>query len=415
MRQKRLSSKVCRSGIEKIACGAHHFLILTDNNILLVGGNNMYGQCAQPIQTEPSKMAESLKIAQVRMDRHFVLDIAAGTYHSLLIAKHEGQNKLMAFGHELGCGFLDRKHRDKPTTIPSPEIPADDQVVRVFAGRMRSAVVLKTGKVKMWGEWYNGAKQRALRDVKVPVASGDRVDKIVMGQFHALFLSRQGTVYSWGDNTYGEIGFGVDFKWKTNPEAIPYFNGKVCVDVDAGGRHSLVLSDSGVLHSFGDNSEGQCGIELNRAYDPVVIETKGMLGDDRVQPIRIFAGDAHSALVTNEGDLFAWGDNSEERLGIHTTSSIFRPTLVEDVMGRNLCAVGLGGFFSIFVTGPKDHAIGSKDMSANYNNKIMKEIIFRNLKLGKDEEKPEEGPRQSKGLAQMLGFTKKKDEIKMDN
>jgi alpha-tubulin suppressor-like RCC1 family protein len=265
----------------------------------------------------------------------------------------------------------------------------------------------------MWGEWYNGAKQRALRHVDVPLVN-DRVDKIVMGQFHALFLSREGKVFSWGDNTYGELGFGVDVKWKTNPEAVPCFNMIRCIDVDAGGRHSLVLDEVGNLYSFGDNSEGQCGIEINRAYDPVTIETKGMLGEDKVRPIRIFAGDAHSALVTNEGDLFAWGDNSEERLGIHTTSSIFRPTLVEDVMGRNICGIGLGGFFSIFVTGPKEHAIGNKDLVASNNNKIMKELIFSNFKTEKievDQSEKVEMKRQGSTFPNIFGFTKKKDDM----
>lgn len=328
------------------------------------------------------------------MEGHLIIDIAAGSYHSLLIAKTNKGNKLMAFGHELGCGFLDRKHRSNPTAIISNEIPDNDPVTKVFAGRMRSAIILRSGKIKMWGEWYNGAKQRALRDVQMQMGAQDSVVKIVMGQFHALFLSKEGKVYSWGDNTYGELGVSQSQKWRTNPEIIDFFNEIVCVDCDVGGRHSLVLTQEGKLYSFGDNSEGQCGIESNRTYEPQEIETKGMLGDDNVIPIQIFAGDAHSALVTSEGDLFAWGDNSEERLGIHTTSSIFRPTLVEDVMGRNLCAVGLGGFFSVFITGPKEYSIGNKDLGKLNNMKIFKNMLFAKLPFEEkkdDESKPAGG------------------------
>lgn len=350
--------------------------------MLLVGGNNIYGQCARPqdIGIGGETLSQNLKVAQLRLEGYMITDIAAGSYHSLIIADYGKSKKLMGFGHELGCGFLDRVHRHNPTTILSDQIPESDPAVKVFAGRMRSAVLLRSGKIKMWGEWYNGAKQRALRNVDIDIRD-DRIKKIVMGQFHSLFLTDKGKVFSWGDNTYGELGVGASHKWKANPEQIPFFDGKNCIDCDVGGRHSLVLEANGNLYSFGDNSEGQCGIEVNRTYEPTLIETRGMLGEDNVLATHIFAGDAHSALVTNEGDLFAWGDNSEERLGIHTSSSIFRPTLVEDVMGRNLCAVGLGGFFSVFVTGQKEYAIGRKNLSEQKTNKIFKSLMFGNLNL----------------------------------
>ena len=378
LHQKRLSSGLCKSGIDKIACGSSHFLLLTENSVLLLGGNNIYGQCAREPQISPDgeNLSQNLKVAQLRLEKHLVIDIAAGSYHSLVLTKFEKSNSLMAFGHELGCGFLDRVHRHNPTGIVSPEVPEDDPVTRVYAGRMRSAVILRSGKIKMWGEWYNGAKQRALRAVDLDREEEDRIIKISMGQFHALFLSGSGKVYSWGDNTYGELGADKSEKWRAEPLVIEEFRNKKCVDCEAGGRHSLVLEENGNLYSFGDNSEGQCGIEMNRSYRPHLVETRGMLGEDHVLPKFIYAGDAHSALVTSEGDLFAWGDNSEQRLGIHTSSSISRPTLVEDVMGRNLCAVGLGGFFSIFITGPRDHAIGNKDLGEQKKNKFFKNLLF---------------------------------------
>jgi alpha-tubulin suppressor-like RCC1 family protein len=375
--QKRLSSKLCKTNIEKIACGSGHFLLLTDKNVLLVGGNNFYGQCARdPNLIQENEASVNLKVAQVRLENYLITDIAAGSYHSLILAHNDGYNKLLAFGHNLGCGFLDRENRHNPTLVFANELTVQDPAVKVFAGRMRSAVILKSGIIKMWGEWYNGAKQRTLRQLDINT-EGDEIEKICMGQFHSLFLSKQGKIYSWGDNTYGELGVSKSTKWLAVPTLIPFFEDKVCIDCDVGGRHSLVLEKNGNLYSFGDNSEGQCGIELSRTYEPQLIETKGMLGEDTIVAISIFAGDAHSALVTSEGDLFAWGDNSEERLGVHTTSSIFRPTLVEDVMGRYLCAVGLGGFFSIFITGPREFSIGRKNIAMQEITKMIKISMFK--------------------------------------
>lgn len=111
----------------------------------------MYGQCARKpeFSEDGENLSPSLPVAQLRLERHLIIDIAAGSYHSLIISKHEGTNKLMAFGHELGCGFLDKEHRYNPTTIISNEIPENDNVIKVFAGRMRSAAILRSGKIKM--------------------------------------------------------------------------------------------------------------------------------------------------------------------------------------------------------------------------------------------------------------------------
>lgn len=122
---------------------------------------------------------------------------------------------------------------------------------------------------------------------------------------HALICTTKGKLFAIGDNTYGEIGFSRDVSSKQIPTQIPFFNDLNVIDVACGARHSLVLEETGNIFAFGDNSEEQCGVEVNRAYEPYKIETKGMLGEQDVLTRFIYCGDSHSALVTSEGDLFA--------------------------------------------------------------------------------------------------------------
>jgi hypothetical protein len=291
-------------------------------------------------------------------------------------------NKVMAFGHELGCGFLDKQHKYQPTEIDI-ELAGqrvNENVTKIFAGHNRSGVLLEDGRLLMWGEWFNGAKQRRMKEIRVNLGTQDRIKKVAIGKMHALMVTDKGKVYSWGDNTYGELGLGRNIKGKDAPTLIrdgfESVNAKF-LDVAAGARHSLVLEENGRIYSFGDNSEGQCGIENSRSYLPVEIHTRGLLGEEGVKTRFLYAGDAHSAIVTSDGDMFAWGDNSAGRLGIKTSASVFRPTLVDDLMGRNIINVGLGGFFSIAVVGPANHSLINRT-----ENTLVKQLLKQFVRSG---------------------------------
>lgn len=283
----------------------------------------------------------------------------------------------MAFGHELGCGFIDKQHKYIPTEIELQigVQSAMESVVKIFAGQNRSGVILDTGKLFMWGEWFNSAKQRTMKEIKIKLEQSDRIKKVAIGKLHSMLVTEHGKVFSWGDNTYGELGLGRNIRCKDSPMQIggEIRNLKI-IDIATGARHSIILDDNGRIFAFGDNSEGQCAIETGRSYEPIEIHTRGLLGEDKVKSRFIFCGDSHSAVLTDEGDMFVWGDNSAGRLGLASMSSIYRPTLVDDLMGRNITSIGLGGFFSIAITGPSSQALIYRN-----ENVLVKELFKKGL------------------------------------
>jgi alpha-tubulin suppressor-like RCC1 family protein len=54
-----------RSGVSKVACGAAHFLMLTENGLVLAAGENQYGQCTTT-KTEVGLMEISIRDMTVR-------------------------------------------------------------------------------------------------------------------------------------------------------------------------------------------------------------------------------------------------------------------------------------------------------------------------------------------------------------
>ena len=260
----------------------------------------------------------------------------------------------MVFGHPLGCGFHDNNYRFVPTEIPL-ENPREN-IKGIYAGQMRSAVVLESGKIFAWGEWFTGTKQMKPKEIIQPKPQG--IKKIAIGKMFTLILSSSGKVFAIGDNTYGELGLSRDIKNSFNLVEIPAFQGQNIIDIAVGARHSLVLNSEGKLYAFGDNSEGQCGVEIERNYVPVEIPIKMIIG--KSIPESIYCGDSHSTMITNEGQLFAWGDNTAGRLGIKGNMSVYRPRIVEDVMGKYISAIGCGGFFTAILVGPSRFSVSNR-------------------------------------------------------
>jgi alpha-tubulin suppressor-like RCC1 family protein len=104
----------------------------------------------------------------------------------------------------------------------------------------------------------------------------------------------EGGVYAIGDNTYGELGLDNIPLAETFTRVTFSFDGAI-KKISTGARHSLVLLDNGDLYAFGDNSEGQC-TGLNTKYNfPIKIDI-----EVREKIIDIYSGYNHNLLVMSK-------------------------------------------------------------------------------------------------------------------
>ena len=103
--------------------------------------------------------------------------------------------------------------------------------------------------------------------------------------------------YSWGDNSYGELGF-EDGKNREEPEKIEYFEKEniSTVRVAAGSRFSIVLDNKGMIYTFGCNSVRECGKSGERFNTPGNIN---IFTRDHVTGYDIYAGYNHAACLTS--------------------------------------------------------------------------------------------------------------------
>ncbi len=105
---------------------------------------------------------------------------------------------------------------------------------------------------------------------------------------YSFALKNDGTVWSWGDNSYGSLGDGTVVD-KTSPVQVGNLAG--VVKIASGYIHSLALKSDGTVWAWGYNGQGELG-DGGTTYQPSVVRSGNLTGISGVA-----AGDNHSLAV----------------------------------------------------------------------------------------------------------------------
>ncbi|HEX8284916.1 MAG TPA: S8 family serine peptidase [Pyrinomonadaceae bacterium] len=161
------------------------------------------------------------------------------------------------------------------------------------------------------------------------------------GASHTLAVKTDGTVWGWGSNGGGQLGFLGQFgSQRSRPAQVPGVTGAVAVA--AGGGHSLALKSDGTVWAWGGNGSGQVG---NGSYTERSPDASQVVGLTNVKAVA--AGPAYSLAVKADGTLWGWGSNYYGNthtgvLGL-PASSFSTPTPVQIGGITGVAAVAAGG------------------------------------------------------------------------
>jgi alpha-tubulin suppressor-like RCC1 family protein len=239
-----------------------------------------------------------------------VVSLSLGEYHVLALLQ-DGSVRAVGrddFG-QLGDGATDSSGTNIDIKIVTPSLPAGAKAVAVEAGRFYSLAVLSDGTVYAWGQ--NNVGQlgigNAISPQEAPVQIGGLTNVIALaaGDDHTLALRSDSSIWAWGDNPNGELG--ID---NNNPSNTPVqLSGITAVAIAAGGNHSVALLGDGTVRTWGFNNHGQLGNGSTTPSNSPVAVT----GLSNV--IKIAAGYEFTLAILNNGSVKSWGDDAAFQLG----------------------------------------------------------------------------------------------------
>jgi alpha-tubulin suppressor-like RCC1 family protein len=169
--------------------------------------------------------------------------------------------------------------------------------------------------------------------------SEEKIIDMCCGKKNSILLTQSGKVYEYLVNSEDdeeisdELEDIIDSKAQENSEKYIYFelksfmnysfeNEKI-VMISCGLWHSLALTESGRVFCWGNNIDGQLGVDVEYSSEPIIIE----LNDLKIK--KISCGLCHCLLLSYDGDIYAFGWNGCGEVGNGTQEEQRLPIKLE--------------------------------------------------------------------------------------
>ena len=171
---------------------------------------------------------------------------------------------------------------------------------------------------------------------ELPVLENDKIVQISEGTDHILMLGESGRVYSYGTNTYGQLGDGTLTPRQGGiSTAVKIGQGNVLENVkeiSAGDKYSIAVTTDGKVYVFGINGTQQLG--FNNDIDTGGIQESGyaILKEDVTDIVRVSGGYVHTSVYRVDGNVYTWGEGTDGELGNGANSSYPE----EQLVGKNI-------------------------------------------------------------------------------
>ncbi|RCV26929.1 hypothetical protein SETIT_5G285000v2 [Setaria italica] len=240
--------------------------------------------------------------------------------------------------------------------IPKPlESDVVLDVNQIVCGSRHVALTTRQGEVFTWGEEFGGrlghgtdadiSRPKLVESISVTI-----VDFISCGEFHTCAISASGDLFNWGDGSYhaGLLGYDTGAcHWLPKHVSGP-LEGLQVLSVACGSWHSALITSSGKIYTFGDGTFGVLG-HGNRESVAYPKEVEALNG---FRTVKVACGVWHSAAIVEatvqtginvvSKKLYTWGDGDKNRLGHGNKEARLIPTCVQALLEHNFHQLACG-------------------------------------------------------------------------
>ncbi|XP_018318327.1 RCC1 and BTB domain-containing protein 1, partial [Mycetomoellerius zeteki] len=156
-------------------------------------------------------------------------------------------------------------------------------------------------------------------------------------------------VYSWGCNKYGQVGNG-SYDQVVTPTLINMptlkddVDRKRVVDIACGSYHSVALTESGEVYAWGVNDYRIQEKSSDITMDQATLNTPKQVTTifNRKKIVYISCGTTFTMAVTENGEVYSWGENNVGQLGIGNYENQTMPMEISSLKGTVIVKVACG-------------------------------------------------------------------------
>ncbi|KAF5270348.1 hypothetical protein FQR65_LT05536 [Abscondita terminalis] len=260
-----------------------------------------------------------------------------------LYACGEGTNGRLGLGHNNNVCF--------PRQIPFLSQYVIKKVA-VHSGGKHALALTLDGKVFSWGEGDDGKLGHGNRlnldkPKMIEALRSKRIRDIACGSSHSAAITSSGELYTWGLGEYGRLGHG-DNVTQLKPKQVKGLIGHRIIQVACGSRdaQTLALSDESLVFSWGDGDFGKLGRGGSEGCNiPHNIERLNSFG-----VVQVECGAQFSLALTKSGEVWTWGKGDYFRLGHGSDQHIRKPTMIESLRDKKIEQIAVGALHCLAVT-----------------------------------------------------------------
>ena len=238
----------------------------------------------------------------------------------------------------------------------------DVNIVEIISDESTVIARDSNGKVYTWGfnnkgQLGNGTTTSSSSPICISEIEGTtlknaNIVEVINGGYIVIARDSAGKVYTWGYNSYGQLGNGTT-KDSSNPICISEIEESLLkdtniVEVITDGYTVIARDSDGKVYTWGDNGDGQLGNgTTENSSNPICIsEIEGSVLKD-VNIVEIISDGRTVRVRDSVGKVYTWGYNGRGELGNGTTENSSNPICISDIVKNELYGKNVKKFGTI--------------------------------------------------------------------
>jgi alpha-tubulin suppressor-like RCC1 family protein len=319
-----------------LSAGKNHYMAVTADGKLFAWGSNYQHECGLKLPGEISFVPSPLEVKFLSGPNTIITDVRCSVEHSIALDS-------LGRVHTWGVGFEGRLGHVSNADVPQPKVvqslvDAKMTVTSIAIGPSNCGMVCADGSVWLCGAGNGGQigneefmPQFSACKNKILFESGEKVTALALGNYHAMCLTEKGTIYTMGDNKFGQLGLYPGFQedhaaYPQPVTSLSALHHVTPVAIECGDNVCMVLSSTGEIYGWGTGETSQLVRKLEPEEGGVEGEGEGEFntGEDVPAPVKLIfpfqrnatnfkkiksfsVRDINCCCILEDGSLYSWG------------------------------------------------------------------------------------------------------------